>query len=201
MNYPEHQEWFAGVVLISAKALEGSAVKNTHLRRMAIAALNTLLMVATLSIATPGTALAHHTYDQPHCPTGYYEGVEYHCQIGSRIYSEPNYNQCNEEYSGTTHYMEVCVLKPGDHIYVKDKQSDGKSAVAEIVRRDRSGIRRVCRNNQGAGTWVHCNFNWSDSEYNSIAYQVYGYEFNQYASGGTWSGTWAKVGLLFVFYD
>jgi hypothetical protein len=60
--------------------------------------------------------------------------------------------------------------RDGDVVHVRDNCQDGRSAVAlvQTLSGPNEGDRRICRNKEGVGTWVRCNWNWAEGE---------GYEF------------------------
>lgn len=53
--------------------------------------------------------------------------------------------------------VRVCFHPRGEHLYVQDRDADGRSAYGEITSRD-----DVCRNPYGAGTWVRCNYSFRE---------------------------------------
>ncbi|KAB1903172.1 hypothetical protein [Micromonospora sp. AMSO31t] len=87
------------------------------------------------------------------------EGSYASCLIGTKV-GLPS-GQCmtaSASYGST----QVCIEYSGDYVYVRDGLADGRSAMARID--SELGLAyRYCRNTQGAGTWVRCNFDWSEA--------------------------------------
>jgi hypothetical protein len=161
----------------------------TRLGRVTTAILGTLLITATLSVVAPGVAFARHD-GNPDCPTGTYSGTYYGCQVGPSVSSHFDSSACF-----TANALWVCVQAWGDYVWVKDMQSDGHSAVAEIYTEDNLASRRICRNVSGYGTWAYCNFDWDDDH----LYIIKGWEFEQ--NGSTWAGDWINPsGTIGSFY-
>ncbi|MFG2059151.1 hypothetical protein ACGFI9_34555 [Micromonospora sp. NPDC048930] len=84
------------------------------------------------------------------------------CQTGVLV-SAPGGLPCGTA-STIYHSTGVCIRYDGDYVYVRDGQADGYAAMAFISSSGSSITYRICRNNQGYGTWVRCNFDWSESE-------------------------------------
>lgn len=57
----------------------------------------------------------------------------------------------------------VSVKTYGDYVYVQDSCKDGRSAIAMISGHEGGHFhKRMCRNSQGYGTWVRCNYDWPE---------------------------------------
>jgi hypothetical protein len=82
------------------------------------------------------------------------------CQTGT-VVGPPSGLPCASA-SANWHYTTVCVDYSGDYVYVKDRESDGNSAVA-MIQSPGSVTYRACRNPHGVGSWARCNFDWSES--------------------------------------
>jgi hypothetical protein len=111
-------------------------------------------VAAVFALPTPGMA-ANYLYECEYSWASCQEGV---------LVSAPSGLPC-----GTTstifHSTTVCIGYDGDYVYVRDGEADGDSAIASIQNSsDGSSVTyRSCRNKEGVGTWVRCNFNWSES--------------------------------------
>jgi hypothetical protein len=74
--------------------------------------------------------------------------------IGEKV-SGPG-TACNGNNASNDH-VKVCFQPDGEWLYVKDANADGRSAVGQISGRD-----RICRNPNGVGTWVRCNYSFRE---------------------------------------
>src|SRR5687768_14066345 len=54
-------------------------------------------------------------------------------------------------------HVKVCFQPDGEWIYVRDQDSDGRSAYGQVSGRDRH-----CRNPYGDGTWARCNYSFRE---------------------------------------
>ncbi|WP_346534350.1 hypothetical protein [Micromonospora sp. DPT] len=81
------------------------------------------------------------------------------CQTGVKVSYPTGMCDTVSAWAGATI---VCIDYGGDHVYVKDNDADGSSAIAKIE--SEFGVSsRFCRNPYGAGSWAACNFNWSEA--------------------------------------
>jgi hypothetical protein len=55
----------------------------------------------------------------------------------------------------------VCIKRDGDVVFVRDTDSDGRSALGQIGFTVANIY--VCRNAHGAGTWARCDFQWPEN--------------------------------------
>ncbi|MBO3732339.1 hypothetical protein [Glycomyces niveus] len=119
-----------------------------------------LLAAAAIAVfALPSAAMAE---------ANYYADCELErviCAYGERV-GLPQ-GECMTT-SSTYHSTQVCVDYSGDHVYVRDGQADGYGAAA-IIYSDNGVAHRWCANAEGAGTWVHCNFNWVEEGDHAVA--------------------------------
>lgn len=80
------------------------------------------------------------------------------CQTGKKVTGTVGpFNKC-----ASTATAEVCVGYDADTVFVKDRAADGHSAVAYISAQFGAVDLRYCRNTQGNGTWVKCDFDWAE---------------------------------------
>jgi hypothetical protein len=70
--------------------------------------------------------------------------------------------------SASNGHVTVCYQADGDYLYVKDGDSDGRSAYGYFTW---PGDRDTCRNPYGYGTWVRCNYDLPEGM--RIMYQGY----------------------------
>lgn len=122
------------------------------------------LRASLLTLATTATAV--FALSSPSMAGGedyYYECTNSwaSCQTGVEV-SAPNGLPCGTAstyYESTT----VCIGYNGDYVYVRDGQADGYAALGSVQSSGTTVTYRLCRNNKGYGTWVRCNFDWSES--------------------------------------
>lgn len=62
-----------------------------------------------------------------------------------------------EGNNASNDHVKVCFQPDGEWIYVRDQDSDGRSAYGQVAGRDRH-----CRNPYGDGTWVRCNYSFRE---------------------------------------
>jgi hypothetical protein len=77
--------------------------------------------------------------------------------IGERV-SGPG-DACHGGNNASNSHVTVCFQPYGEWLYVKDGDDDHRSAFGEIENRD-----RVCRNKNGQGTWVRCNYSFGEGD-------------------------------------
>jgi len=65
----------------------------------------------------------------------------------------------------------ACFDKAGDHVYVQDTLADGHHAEGYVTANDYSWWSPNCKNYNGAGTWVHCDFDVPDGKF-ALLYAV-----------------------------
>ncbi|MGH3648116.1 MAG: hypothetical protein ACRDTM_13205 [Micromonosporaceae bacterium] len=100
-----------------------------------------------------------------------------YCKNGLRIYPTPGYDPAGADWCWYDSHVRICIKWEGDYVYVKDKVSDGRSAVAEVYGPVSTWEPRslYCRNPYGTGTWARCNFDWPENNY----YDLVAYTFNK----------------------
>jgi len=133
-------------------------------------------MVCTLAamvavFALPSAAMAEDNYYKTcewtyvSCQTGVDAGlVQGVCMTASA------------DYASTS----VCVDYDGDYVYVRDGKADGYAAMASVNSQKGTVTDRFCRNNHGYGTWVKCNFNWTEADVHQVAggYKIQFYDMD-----------------------
>jgi hypothetical protein len=62
-----------------------------------------------------------------------------------------------EGNNASNDHVKVCFQPDGEWIYVRDQDSDGRSAYGQVFGRDRH-----CRNPHGNGTWARCNYSFRE---------------------------------------
>jgi hypothetical protein len=82
------------------------------------------------------------------------------CQTGVEVAGPQG--ECHEAGSSYASTI-VCVDNDGDFVYVKDNKADGAAALGAITSQNEATSFRICRNNNGNGTWARCNFDWNES--------------------------------------
>lgn len=127
-------------------------------RTFARGAVYTLAASMVAVFALPAAAMAEDNYyktcgqSNVSCQTGVTAGlVEGECMTTSAALASTS----------------VCVDYSGDYVYVRDGKADGYAAMAYIWSEEGVEV-RYCRNNQGYGTWVKCNFDWVEETSHTV---------------------------------
>lgn len=120
-----------------------------------IAARLAMLLVAVVAavFALPSAAMAE---------ANYYKDCEYDWAICEFGVGDVLVNGSCMTTDTQRHSTSVCIGYDGDYVYVRDGKADGYGAVGYVWSED--GVRdRYCANNKGYGTWVRCDFNWTEA--------------------------------------
>ncbi|MGH3648117.1 MAG: hypothetical protein ACRDTM_13210 [Micromonosporaceae bacterium] len=171
-------------------------------RRAGVAALSAILISGMLSALAPASAMASVSSlgpgdDATIATEPQFSSVcssnDVHCQNGERIYPPPGYDPGGADWCWWDTHVKMCIKFVGDYVYVKDKYSDGRSAVGEVHGPENTYpwdmVQRLCRNRYGTGTWVKCNFNWPENN----CWTIKAHTFN--AENNDWIERFRKSGV------
>ena len=105
-----------------------------------------------------------------HADAGYFDDCSYdwlHCGTGEQVDLTSDQVRARTDLclwdnnDGSHPNAAVCIKRDGDVVFVRDTDSDGRSALGQI------GFTvdniYVCRNGHGSGTWARCDFQWPES--------------------------------------
>jgi hypothetical protein len=96
------------------------------------------------------------SYDWLHCGTGSQVDL-----TGDQVRARTDF--CLGDDNGNTHpNAAVCIKRDTDVVFVRDTDSDGRSALGQIG--FSAANIYVCRNAHGFGTWARCDFGWPESQ-------------------------------------
>ncbi|MET9268512.1 hypothetical protein [Kribbella sp. NPDC003557] len=134
-------------------------------RAAAIAAASLLLGFG--QIVVPGAA----HLPVAHADAGYFDDCAYdwlHCGTGEQVDLTADQVRARTDLclwdnnDGSHPNAAVCIKRDGDVVFVRDTDSDGRSALGQI------GFTvdniYVCRNGHGSGTWARCDFQWPEND-------------------------------------
>jgi len=128
------------------------------LNRTAARVVMLLAAVALAVFAVPSAAMAE---------ANFYQDCEYDwaiCTFGASASLPQGVCMTTSGGYGST---QVCIDYAADAVYVRDGKADGYGAVAHVW--SENGVKdRYCANNKGSGTWVKCDFDWTEAGSHSV---------------------------------